>query len=685
MNSPASGALSRQPSCGREQERVSPVRRTVGRRPHSQECPHSGVNNWQDTAAVPLNLARARRDRLNSVGQFLMLTKTLIYYGREEAPPEPLALRAGPLSMRFDPDNAFLRQVRLGEREVVRAVYAAVRDETWGTVPPRVHNLETDIAHDRFTLSFDVECRKGEVDFLWRGTIRGETDGTVTYTLDGTARSTFLRNRIGFCVLHPVHECAGNKCAVEHANGNVKHSAFPALISPHQPIQDIRAITHEAAPGVSAELRFSGDVFEMEDQRNWTDMSFKTYCTPLALPMPVRVREGTRITQSVTLTLNGSPTAPASPRASEIEITLGEALGPLPEIGLGTASHGQRPTERERERLRALNLSHLRVDLKLRDTDMADTLASAASEAGLLGVPLEAALFGHDLHAEIPALAQAIHQFKPSLRRWLLYEAGRKSTSEAFAQRTRPYLSALARDIPLYGGTNENFTELNRERPPTAALDGVCYSINPQVHAFDDTSLVENLEAQAQTVASARAFCGGLPIAVSPVTLKPRARQGVEDARQRSLFGAAWTLGSVKYLVESGVSSITYYETTGRLGVMDTKMVFPLYHVLADVGEFAGGVVRRTTSSDPLTVVSLSVFKEGRTRLILANLTPQTQRVRLRNFGSMARLRQLDETNAEAAMTTPEAFRATSAAIPLTDGAWELPPFAVACYEEEAA
>ena len=31
-----------------------------------------------------------------------------------------------------------------------------------------------------------------------------------------------------------------------------------------------------------------------------------------------------------------------------------------------------------------------------------------------------------------------------------------------------------------------------------AALDRVTYSLNPQVHAFDNASLVENLEAQVK-------------------------------------------------------------------------------------------------------------------------------------------------------------------------------------------
>ena len=38
-----------------------------------------------------------------------------------------------------------------------------------------------------------------------------------------------------------------------------------------------------------------GETFETEDQRNWSDASFKTYGTPLHLPFPVEVEEGTRV------------------------------------------------------------------------------------------------------------------------------------------------------------------------------------------------------------------------------------------------------------------------------------------------------------------------------------------------------------------------------------------------------
>ena len=66
------------------------------------------------------------------------------------------------------------------------------------------------------------------------------------------------------------------------------------------------------------------------------------------------------------------------------------------------------------------------------------------------------------------------------------------------------------------------FTEINRTRPQTATWDGVCFSITPQIHAFTDVDLIENLDAQGENVRSAHALAGGRPIHVSPVTIRRR-------------------------------------------------------------------------------------------------------------------------------------------------------------------
>jgi len=64
----------------------------------------------------------------------------------------------------------------------------------------------------------------------------------------------------------------------------------------------------------------------------------------------------------------------------------------LPRIGLGVASHHQPLSSKELSRLRALNLSHLRVDLDLSQLDYESGLRQAVNEATELGLSLEVAV-----------------------------------------------------------------------------------------------------------------------------------------------------------------------------------------------------------------------------------------------------------------------------------------------------
>ena len=119
----------------------------------------------------------------------------------------------------------------------------------------------------------------------------------------------FLTNRVGFVVLHPLQGVAGRPMTIEHVDGSTETVIMPELISPDQPALAIRTLSHEAAPGLSVSCRLEGDIFEMEDQRNWTDASFKTYVRPVALPRPFKVAAGERIVQSVTIAMSGNARA----------------------------------------------------------------------------------------------------------------------------------------------------------------------------------------------------------------------------------------------------------------------------------------------------------------------------------------------------------------------------------------
>lgn len=639
-------------------------------------------------------------------------TDWMLLHGSPEPPPARLTLRAGPLTLEFEPDLAFLRYIRLGREEVLRGLYCAVRERDWNTVLPQVSNLQVEQGEGSFRLAFDVACTQGEIDFRWRGTVTGDAAGTLVYRMEGEALTTFHTARIGFCVLHPDRECAGKPCLVEHTDGTREHGAFPDAISPHQPFFDIRALSHEVGPGVTAEVRMEGDTWEMEDQRNWTDSSYKTYSRPLALPWPYEVAAGTRIEQSVTLTLSGLPTGePSASRTAddEVELTIGDtAVGVIPKIGLALGS-GPALSPSEIARLKALHLSHVRVDLHLSDPGYPEALEAAFALAWRLDAGVEAAVFiPENAEPELRRLATLGRRRIPGPKEltWLVFPERGLATTEReidLALRCLGYGR-------LGGGTNVFFTELNRGRPPADRLQVVCYSVNPQCHAVDDASVVETLRAQATTVESARRLYPGKEIHVSPVTLKARFNphnpipiddSGDDpppsvDTRQRSLFGASWTLGSLKYLAEAGAASVTLYEATGWRGVMERESgpllpekfpsrpgeLFPLYHVLRGIAGYQGLDVHTTTSSHPFQVDALTVQQDEETFVWVANFTAEPRRVRICGLapGAVARYWTLDEACLSASPRSPDALHeegATPLQIPTEGVTLELPRFAV--------
>src|SRR5438093_1936667 len=117
-----------------------------------------------------------------------MLPLNVLYYGKDEPLPARKELRAGPLSLVWEEGD--LRYVKLGEREILRRVYAAVRDRNWGTVPARLSNVRMEADPNTFRIDYDAEHQEGEIDFAWHGTITGDAQGTITFTMDGHARST---------------------------------------------------------------------------------------------------------------------------------------------------------------------------------------------------------------------------------------------------------------------------------------------------------------------------------------------------------------------------------------------------------------------------------------------------------------------------------------------------------------
>jgi D-apionolactonase len=573
----------------------------------------------------------------------------------EPVPSGPISLRAGPFSMIYD--NGDLRYIRLGGKEAIRRIYAAVRDHNWNTIAGQLRNVRIDNGRDFFHVSYECEHHEGEIAFVWRGEINGEPDGTIRFTFDGEARSTFLKNRIGFCVLHPIKECAGEKCRVERVDGSVCQAEFPRLVAAEQPVRDLhdlRAIAHEVEPGVRVEVRFERDIFETEDQRNWIDASFKTFCTPLRLPYPVGIKAGTRIEQSVTVRIQGLR-EPIVEIREEPPIRLKidfKKTRPICPIGLGVSSFREKYSTETIDLLRRLNLSHLRVELDF-SIDWRPVLDHAVWEAQVLNLPLEFALIlspGDEPDLSVFMDGRIVeHDF---IKRFVVLTKDAKSTS---GQSFQWVLSRLGSFAPVGAGTNADFYQLNQSRPDVEKAAFVAWSMNPQVHAFDDLSIIETPEAVGAQIESARVYFPGKQLIVSPITLKPRFNPVATgpsnsrtdrlppevDPRQRGAFAAAWTLAMIKRLVEAGVDSVTFFETVGWRGLIERdagspntrlfesvpKDAFPACGAFLSLAPFARGELISCTSTSPREIECLALKKDGKTRVIMVNLTATPKRL----------------------------------------------------------
>jgi D-apionolactonase len=624
-------------------------------------------------------------------------------------------LRAGPLSMLFEKNTASLRYIRMGDREVLRGVYVALRDQFWNTIASQVQNVV--LQHDGkwFSITFDVACQQGEIDFVWQGRIEGREEGAIDFSMEGNARSSFLRNRIGFCVLHPA-ECAGHPCLITHSDGSEECSRFPEEISPYQPFSDVRSIGFEPEPGLWLKVQFNGDVFETEDQRNWTDSSFKTYCTPLELPRPVEMCTGDAVRQAVTVSLEGRRTMAPQILAEPAALRRGGvALARLPQIGLCTASHGRLLSEREASLLSLLRLDHLRVDVRLDEPgESTMALQRAAHDAAAIHAKLEIAMRcpAEATPQQLDPLLAELSGIPASVVRWLFFRGdGGAITGKSFDDLRRRLLAATPH-AEFGTGTDLYFAELNRERPVVRDADVICYSLNPQVHAFDDWSLMETLDGQSATARNARCLYPHQRLAVSPVTLKPRFNPDCAggpfgsdhaaevDPRQSTFFTAAWTLGSLRRLAEEGAASVTYFETTGGRGVIETderfsshpqfpsqaRAILPVYWLLKELAELRGRPVDLLRCARPLEVEGFTVSVGDRQVTLLANLTPYCQSVSLvpGETQSKRQIQLFDAERAHVAMHSPDKLSETSS-VPVIGNEITLEPYALARIDDRVS
>jgi hypothetical protein len=597
--------------------------------------------------------------------------------GTEQREPEPIRLVAGPLTAELV--NGNLHTISHGGTEVLRAIAYIVRDRDWGTYEPAISNFRLDQDREKFSLSYDAECAgpKG-VRLRFSARITGSPD-ELTFTATATPDRDFETNRCGFCILHPIIGLAGSPVSVEHTDGSVVETMLPELIDPWQPFKDMRAITHTVRPGLMAECRMEGDTFEMEDQRNWSDASYKTYVRPLALPWPYVLPAGKPQSQTVTLRFSGRVAAVPAPRQdSTLRPALGETGPPLPQIGVVVYPQEVPAVLASIERLKELAPQALLLHFDPatgRGATQVEAFARLCS-AYPADVTLEFAVpCKDDLDVEMTGLASLMRDagFAPhSLV--VSPSVDRQSTPPGSKWPNCPPLEdiyAAARrafpDVRLGGGMLSYFTELNRKRVPADELDFVTHCTCPIVHASDDLSVMQSLEALSPITRSVRAIYGDKPYRIGPSTIAMRQNpygsatkenpdlvriaMANRDPRHNALFAAAWAVGYAARVAPAGLEQLVLSAFAGSFGLIagagepvGQDGVRPLFHVVRALAGLAGLPSISVETGDDGRLAVLAARKiDGTVSALLANLTPQPLEIDLaRLTGQEAQVAMLD-------------------------------------------
>ncbi len=642
-------------------------------------------------------------------------------FGTEEPVPETPLLRAGPLEASFDAGN--LRHIKLGGREAIRAISYIVRDRNWGTYNPEITNLKIDQGAAGFRVSYDAVCSDDAQSFVYRAVIAADEQGNLSFTADGEAQTDFTTNRTGFVVLHPVDGVSGAPVEVLHVDGTVERSRFPELIDPTCPFQDIRALTHEVLPGVRVACRMEGDTFEMEDQRNWMDASYKTYVRPLALPWPYTIERGQRFTQSVSLSVEGALPSPSTAGSVPVIVTIGDATeARMPAIGLALPAEHVKAALAHAELLRTASPAFMVAEFDARKGHAAALVHDYGEIARRIGAELV-------LEVVLPCLDDAgqptddpdvlrkdLHYVQAQIERSGVRPARVAVSPACDLKCTLPgsiwpkapaweELAAAAKaafpGLPVGGGMFSYFTELNRKRPPAGHFDFICHTTCPLVHAGDDLSLTEGLEALPYILASTRAFAGGAPYWLFPTTIamrqNPYGAAPAEnpnggrvamariDPREHALIGAAWYAGYLARVAAGGMAGVTLAAAAGPSGIVgaDGGRVHPIYHIIRGHTALAGGLVMAATSSAPRNVQALAVRTGTDLHLWLTNLTGKSQEVRLEGVAPGTTFQLLDVASVEALADDPK--RIGDKCRPMVGSSIVLPPYAVASFRTPLA
>ncbi len=464
----------------------------------------------------------------------------------------PQGFNVGPVSFRTD--AADIRYVTWAQTELVRRIFITARDRDWQEVPPSSWSWSASHEAESLSLRFAARHTGNGIDFCWRGWFSIDVPArSLSFSFTGTALSDMEICRLGLVVLHPLEALVGGTVETSGPSGKGLHDineqihpqpilgGYPGAIT-----APFKTLNIQSRVGDTFQFDFTGDLFELEDQRNWCDASFKSYCTPLSFGSPRLVDAGDRIAHRVDVLASLTPNRSTEPAHGDSVSFQPVAAGRrLPDLGVCIDPSAVASTHWERSSA----FTHIRIDLA--STASSEDL-TRAERLLLTGERLELGLAV--TAEEIPAeLLTAIGVTSAPIR-ILLLQKGQALIDPVLGKRATDELRSHGCDAAIFTAIDDHFVELNRSIPRPITGTGIALLASPSVHSSDVLTAAENVPALRCVIQTARILHPGLEVVVSP--LAPSiASVPTDEAWQNAAL--AWFVASYDTLTTSDVTSVT--------------------------------------------------------------------------------------------------------------------------------
>jgi hypothetical protein len=515
----------------------------------------------------------------------------------------------------FDLARAAVRNVRYKNVQIIDLLYTAIRPWDWSTLDPDEHSEDVKVTGDVCVITIK-DLFAGGLDAQTEITIAKDNSFTVAYELRGLAEYSVNRWGVCFCLN-----------SADWMGSNVKSQGneyqLLAAISPQRVVDGITQGLFPAANQMhfvapdnrSIKVTSTGKVLEAEDQRNWTDSTYKIYSGSLSEPRPFVTSPGSIWSQSVTFEI--SPPSKQVPDGSKIIV---KEIDSLPSVGLQFNTDPLLPLDALNTALFLLDIDHIRIN---EESLTAQKIISASTNGLIVEAALLSSHSGEKLHREIEHLNKQI----PAGSRILIQREGR----EIVEVDDLPKNKSLSSFIP---GTDAYLVDLHRNRYQFG--ESISYSMVPTLHSTDTETIFKTLYTQRESIQFAQKHLAP-QVLITPITFSTRGNPETGHARDqrinfanpkmalqiRTIGGAAWTLGSIFALASAGAYSGTWHELFGEFGIIypdgDAIKFTPTFHALVALGAHHTHEMTIATSLDNSWVAF--EYREAK-KIVVASLRP---------------------------------------------------------------